>query len=566
MIKRLFLLTLIASLSSSLVTLPTMAESSTIVVDETNSLGVLQVPGPDTSTPNPEIVVSYNGLYFSRITQTITGTYGNITGDISVPEQIDGLSVKGVDDRAFMECEDLESISFSDGLEYIGNSAFYGCTKLKSILIPETVKKLGNDAFSQCISLEKINIPVATTELGIRTFSNCENLKEILISEGNEIFTSVDGVLYDIHKTEVITYPAGKIDEIYNIPDGVNVIGEYAFSFNKNIKKVVLPETILEIKQSAYYGCEQLEDINFPTNLTTIGDYSFSQCKNLVRVVLPAGIIDIGNSVFSYCSNLKNIIFSQNLSSIGDNAFEFCISMENIDLPETIAEIGDYAFQYSGISSIELPDSLENLGAYSFNGCSNILEVEIPENMKSINEWVFKNCSNLKTIIIPDTVKEIGWGAFDECENLQSVYYYGTEDEWYDINIEKNKNTYLLNATVIWNAVGTEYSYSIKKMEILSSAGEELTEILNNTNFIVDVTINKKQERNEKDYVFVAVYGIDGTLLNLDYVKANFAVNSECSFGFNIPPLKETVGSIKAYVWNDFNSMKPLAGSKSLNF
>lgn len=108
--------------------------------------------------------------------------------------------------------------------------------------------------------------------------------------------------------------------------------------------------------------------------------------------------------------------------------------------------------------------------------------------------------------------------------------------------------------------------YTINSLSLVSTSGGPLNDVPNNTSFIVDVALNKVQERNEKDYVFVAVYGTDGTLLNLDYVKAQFAVNSKCSFGFNVPPQEKEIGQVKAYIRHDFNSMEPLAEIKSLEF
>lgn len=113
--------------------------------------------------------------------------------------------------------------------------------------------------------------------------------------------------------------------------------------------------------------------------------------------------------------------------------------------------------------------------------------------------------------------------------------------------------------------VEDKYPYVIEGMSLLSASGEELTDIPTDSSFITEVTLSKVKDRNAKDYIFVAAYGTDGRLLNLDYVKADFVVNSEYSFGFNIPVQKESIGLIRAYVWNDFSSMESLAESKMIN-
>lgn len=40
----------------------------------------------------------------------------------------------------------------------------------------------------------------------------------------------------------------------------------------------------------------------------------------------------------------------------------------------------------------------------------------------------------------------------------------------------------------------------------------------------------------------------------------------ECMLGFNIPAQSREIGSIKAFVWNSFGSMSPLAEAKTINF
>jgi len=106
------------------------------------------------------------------------------------------------------------------------------------------------------------------------------------------------------------------------------------------------------------------------------------------------------------------------------------------------------------------------------------------------------------------------------------------------------------------------YPYTITDLRIKNTAGEEIIKPSENQSFIVEADIVKTEERSENDYFFVAVYDEKGALMNIDYVKAKFAVDRECSFGFNIPAQKNAVGSVKAFVWNTFNSMESLAEGK----
>ncbi len=108
------------------------------------------------------------------------------------------------------------------------------------------------------------------------------------------------------------------------------------------------------------------------------------------------------------------------------------------------------------------------------------------------------------------------------------------------------------------------YPYEITALRFTDAGGNEIIAPEQGKCFIVEADIVKTEERNEKDYLFVAVYDASGALMSLDYVKAKFALDGECSFGFNISAQEKPVGSVKAFVWNTFNSAQPLAEAKIL--
>ena len=113
-------------------------------------------------------------------------------------------------------------------------------------------------------------------------------------------------------------------------------------------------------------------------------------------------------------------------------------------------------------------------------------------------------------------------------------------------------------------AVGDEkeYPYEITSIRLTDTAGEVIAVPNIGQSFIVETVISKLRERNEQDYLFVAVYDEDGSLMNIDYVRANFTVGGEYAFGFNVPSQNKKIGYVKAFVWNTFNSMEPLAATE----
>ena len=75
----------------------------------------------------------------------ITGFVGN-DDRIVIPSIVDGLTVKGIDEKAF-DGYSVKSVIISDGVEYIDWFAFYNCPQLTSVTIPKSVTKIGYAAF-----------------------------------------------------------------------------------------------------------------------------------------------------------------------------------------------------------------------------------------------------------------------------------------------------------------------------------------------------------------------------------------------------------------------------------
>lgn len=89
----------------------------------------------------------------------------------------------------------------------------------------------------------------------------------------------------------------------------VTAIGDMAFRSNKNIRSVVLPESLKTVGSSAFAYCEKLEAVVFKGNVTKIGNSAFRYCKGLEEITLPGSVNIIAESAFSHCENLTKIHF-----------------------------------------------------------------------------------------------------------------------------------------------------------------------------------------------------------------------------------------------------------------
>jgi hypothetical protein len=122
---------------------------------------------------------------------------------------------------------------------------------MSPLIIPDGVKWIGDEAFVRCDILFPITIPPSVEIIGTNAFIATVHLD---VSPDNPNYSSIDGVLFNKHKTVLIQYPLHKKDTAFTIPESVTTIGPYAF-FGKGLKSITVLNPIPPITElSSLYG------------------------------------------------------------------------------------------------------------------------------------------------------------------------------------------------------------------------------------------------------------------------------------------------------------------------
>lgn len=201
----------------------------------------------------------------------------------------------------FAECSSLSTLTLSEGLYEIWVSAFFGCSALESVVLPESMRTVASGAFESCTSLKRVYVPSGVTALLDDVFFECSALEEISVSEGNEAYKSIDGVLYTADGLTLIYYPAGKSDVSFTVPDGVTEIGMFAF-YGSSLEEVIFPDSLLLISRYAFKYNVNLTKLVIPDSVTSIGKYAFFQCRSISSVTIGKSVAEIGTGVFLGCT------------------------------------------------------------------------------------------------------------------------------------------------------------------------------------------------------------------------------------------------------------------------
>lgn len=301
--------------------------------------------------------------------------------EVIIPEEINGIKVTAIGDKAFYRNIKIEKLHISDNIQIIGKSVFSGCKNLVIYCsIDSPVKPIA----------EKAKVMVVTgneddSTLDIKKLYNYQvkgNTVTILQYKGEEV---------DVVVPEIIEGKA------------VVEIGKGAFSRVKGrwdisellLNTVKLPETMEVIAEKAFYATE-LKNVNLPSKLKKIGDNAFANTQ-IDTIVIPESVTEVGEYFVGHICK-KIVINSSNIDlkdnwfgdvkeiEINDDNKQFCINNNilysqdkriiwkgwnlsgTVTIDEYVKEIKSKAFNNNNIRCIDIKNQNVKICADSFAG------------------------------------------------------------------------------------------------------------------------------------------------------------------------------------------------------
>ena len=364
-------------------------------------------------------------------------------GNVNFIEDCDTSLVVG--NSAFEKCTSLKAISLPKNTTTLGNKAFMECSSLTKVTLADELTTIGEDAFTKCTSLTSLTIPSSVIKLGanngnkntINCFDLCTNLVELVISKDNDLFVSMDGVIYtkENGNAKSLCFSLSSISGDVVIPKTVDYICEQAFYDRKKVTSVTFEDNksavytengtekqgTLEVGKYVFYNATGLKKVLLP-NLSVVEEEMFSNCTSLESFVVPNTVTNIKNKAFYYCNGNLNLTFEEGNDSqslvIDDSSssyyspFAYC-SIENLVLPKRLTSIGNYAFGYSFVKNVKVSGNVNKIGNYAFMDSKQLASIDFDKDCKllTVGSYAFQN-TIIQEIALPDTVEKIGASAF----------------------------------------------------------------------------------------------------------------------------------------------------------
>ena len=280
-----------------------------------------------------------DGIYYNlnseEKTAEVTSGDNKYTGDAVIPEKFtyEGVeySVTSIGDDAFWKCSGLTSLTIPNSVTRLGSGAFGGCSTLTSVTIPNSVTSIGDWAFQGCSSLTSVTIPNSVTTIREYAFFGCSGLTSVTIP--NSVRKIGDWAFAQSSGLTSLT-----------IGNSVTSIGNCAFFYCSGLTSVDIGNSVTSIGDQAFDGCSSLTSIHIKdlaawckiafnsssSNPLYYAHHLYLNGKEIKDLVISNSVTNIGNYALYGCSGLTSVTIPNSVTSIGYNAFSGCVGLTTV--------------------------------------------------------------------------------------------------------------------------------------------------------------------------------------------------------------------------------------------
>ena len=391
--------------------------------------------------------------------------------------------VKMLKSGIFTECSTLKDVTIPSSVTNISTTAFDGCSGLLTIsvaaenpcfssknglllskdernvvhgvngdvIIPNGVATIGYHAFHSCSGLTSVTIPSSVTHIEQSAFIGCDGLSAVYISDlaawCRTKFYSESNPLVYAHNL----YLNGTLLTKLDIPDSIDVIGDYTFYGCRCLTSVTIPDSVTSIGQYALSGCNGLENLFFLGDAPSYYNNTFSgvgtvyvrrdstgwgvsipgwwqgmkiryigepyleinsngtltdvDLNGATEVVIPDTVTRIKDTAFLSCSNLTTVTIGANVRSIETDAFVGCSEIRSVTIPQAVCSSRMstvFPSAYQSITNVAISEGVTTLEYRLFYGCTNLVSVAIPPSVRHVGGDAFLGCNKLVGVFISD--------------------------------------------------------------------------------------------------------------------------------------------------------------------
>ena len=376
---------------------------------------------------------------FSNIEELGERSFSGCSGlsDLTIP-----AGVKEIPVSCFYGCTGLSSLKIPETIEKVCGSAFSGCTGIKELTMPvdlDYVKTYSSSSFIDCENIEKITYSKGKTGImpDIESESIWYNTAEYYAGKN----------LTTVEFEEGVKNIGARAYRMYR--DSTKSCG-YDYGM-PNLKNIKLAATVKKIGDDAFYKDKAITEFDF-SNIEKLGERSFSGCSGLSDLTIPAELKEIPDSCFYGCTGLSSLKIPETIEKVCKSAFKDCTGIKELTMPVDLDYVKTSYPSFNNCGNIEkityskgktgiMPDMKSGSTSYytaEYYAGKKLTTVEFQSGIEYIGAGSFDQASALKNIVLPCTVSAISSKTFCAINKSKAVIY-GTKDTYAEAYAKEQK-------------------------------------------------------------------------------------------------------------------------------
>ena len=223
----------------------------------------------------------------------------------------------------------------------------------------------------------------------------------------------------------------------------IEIIEDAAFYQCSLLTKVILPNTLKEIHENAFFGTI-LVDIVIPSSVEKMTAFAWNQIPTIERFDVEGGN--------NYFSSYEGFLYNKDKTAL------ICAprkikTEKDIPFINTIKSINEYALTSTELVSFKCPPNIQSIETrvfhnileietidftlakitslpteFIFAGCSKLILVKLPYVLETITTKTFNLAQRIETVYLYPYIQTIENNAFNDCPSLKYIIYFGNKN------------------------------------------------------------------------------------------------------------------------------------------
>lgn len=335
---------------------------------------------------------------------------------VNLPGVLGGYPVVQMNAGAIKDNETIKKLIIPESVTYLQGKCVQNCPNLAEVVMNNNLSGMENYTFDECINLKKITFGAKVSSL-YRIEKNMQYgpyIEEFAVDASNTEVSCRDGILYRKGGKQLALVPVNYPKEEFTVVPEVTEIYNYAFSGNKNLRKVTLGKNVENYGDASFTYCEALEEIVFQQEQLYLAgsNNQFQNCKKLNKIRIEETPRYINGYVFAECDNLTTVEYGRNATAIFNEVINWYIREYVVDPENENFTSEDGVIYNKALDTIILYPPSKNTDTYT-----------IRKGTKIINSYAFRQTRKLKKLVFPDSLTTLQENAIDTAYELEEIQF-----------------------------------------------------------------------------------------------------------------------------------------------